>query len=166
MASCDDSPWEMNTAGSEIEEPGFADHPFCPTCNDGTHHRAGHASYRTRNWWDKCNGLIWKVHWALTCNDCKRIISYLPQHHRWGMKTIMHRVIKKQKQSLQKTTTTWTYLGPYPRLCVACGHHSQADGPLCDVWQEYARTPTAVLPEIESGLFDSGRIELPSSPGF
>ena len=158
MASCDDSPWERNT------ELGSADHPFCSTCNDGTHHRAGYASYNTKNWWDQCNGLIWKVHWALTCNDCNCIISWLPQHHRWGRKTIMHRVIKKQ--SLQKTSTSWIYLGPYPHLCAACGHHSQADGPLLKKWKAYARTAPAVLPEIESGLFDSGRIELPSSPGF
>ena len=158
MASCDDSPWERNT------ELGSADHPLCSTCNDGTHHRAGYASYATKNWWKQCNGLIWKVHWALTCNDCNCIISWLPQHHRWGRKTIMHRVTKKQ--SLQKTSTAWIYLGPYPHLCATCGHQSQAEGPLLKKWKTHAWTATTVLPEIESGLFDSGRIEMPSSPGF
>jgi hypothetical protein len=98
MASCDDSPWERNT------ELGSADHPLCSTCNDGTHHRAGYASYATKNWWKQCNGLIWQVHWALTCNDCNCIISWLPQHHRWGRKTMMHRVTKKR--SWQKTSAT------------------------------------------------------------
>jgi hypothetical protein len=125
----------------------------CYTCEDGTMQRAGCTSYVTQNWWKQCSGLIWKVDWALTCDECSCILAWLPQHHRWGKKTTKHRITKKRPW--QKTSTSWIYLGQYSHRCPSCGLQSQDDGPQLTKWKTYARTPSVVLPDIDSGLFDS-----------